>query len=317
MKLRSWRNSPVAVAATVWALLLIAGAIRFDHFASPSNIANLLSDYAFVCIAVCGATFVIFTGGIDLSCGAMVAFTGVLTAKLVQAGWHPLAAATLCMSIGTLSGAAMGGLISSLSVPPFIITLAGMFAIRASAFALNGASLPVSHNFLRWLLSDTSFSIAGVWMLDARQVIMAALLMFAWLVAARTRFGIHVYAIGGDSHAAATMGVHVSRVRTIVYAFAGLCSSLAGTICVWYSGAGDPNGATGLELTVIASAVIGGTSLAGGRGSVWGSFVGVMILGTIRLLLDFQGSLNAAWTSVATGALLLVFALFQRLVRGK
>lgn len=309
------RNLPSLAAAAILAVLVVAGSVRFEHFASAGNLSNLLGDYAFVAIAAVGATFVILAGGIDLSVGSMVAFTAMLAAWLVDRGWHPLATVPVCLAIGAALGAAMGGLIHAFALPAFIVTLAGMFALRAATFLLHDQPLGIVHPFLSWMSRDAAVPLGGA-ALPARAVLMLAVVALGAIVAGRTRFGRRVYALGGSPRSAEAMGVSVGATTVAVYALAGACAALAGVVFASAKRAGDPTALVGLELTVIAAVVIGGTLLSGGVGSVGGTLLGVLILGVIRLLIDFQGNLNAAWTSVATGVLLLAFAGLQRALAG-
>ncbi|MBL8762863.1 MAG: sugar ABC transporter permease YjfF [Phycisphaerae bacterium] len=293
-------------------LLLAIGALRFDHFLTPANLSNLPADYAFVTIAAVGATFVILSGGIDLSVGSLVAFTAVLAAHLIAAGWHPLAAAGVCLLIGTTLGAAMGGLIVAFDLPPFMVTLAGMFGLRAAAFLVRDQSVGVSHPFLAALARDGVLRLPGGFEAPPRSTLMLAVLLAGWALAARTRFGRGVYALGGHERSARMMGVPIGFTKVRVYALAGACSTLAGIVLMFDTRSGNPAAGAGLELAVIASVVVGGTLLSGGVGSVLGTLIGVLILGAIRMLIDFEGTLSAAWTSIATGVLLLTFVALQR-----
>jgi simple sugar transport system permease protein len=310
----STRHIPTLTAGLIMLVLFAFGALRYDHFASPSNLSNLLGDYAFVAIAAVGATFVILSGGIDLSVGALVAFTAVLIADLVQSGWHPLAAAALALAIGTALGATMGVLIHAFQLPPFMVTLAGMFAIRAAAFLIRDQSTGINHPFFTWASRSAELDLGAGATVPLRTMLMAAVVAVAFVIARSTPFGRNVYAIGGSERSARIMGVPVGATKIATYAFAGFCSSLAGFVFTLYKQAGDPTSAVGLELTVIAAVVIGGTLLSGGVGSILGTLIGVLILGLIRLIIDFQGNLNSAWTSIAIGALLLAFVAMQNLI---
>lgn len=137
-------------------------------------------------------------------------------------------------------------------------------------------------------------------------------LLIAWLFSTRTPAGRAVLAVGGNAKSAAYMGLPVARTRILVYSIAGLCSALAGCVLTLYREAGDPTSTVGLELDVIAAAVLGGAALSGGVGSVFGTLVGVCILGLIQLIITFEGTLDAAWTSIVTGCLLFVFLGLQR-----
>jgi simple sugar transport system permease protein len=308
------RHRSTFVAAGILLLLFGFGGVRYDYFASWSNVANLFGDYAYVGVAAVGATFVILSGGIDLSVGSVVAFTSVLIAALVGTGWHPLAAGGFALAVGALIGCTMGLFIDRLELPAFMVTLAGMFAVRAGAFLIRDQSTGISHPFFRWLDRSAVIEVGANVEIPARTVVFIVVIAAAAVVAALTPFGRNVYALGGSEKAARAMGVPVGRTRVGVYTLSGMCSALAGFLFVMYKHAGDPISAVGLELTVIAAVVIGGTLLTGGVGGIAGTLIGVLILGVIRSLIDFEGNLNAAWTSIAIGVLLLLFVALQHLV---
>jgi ribose/xylose/arabinose/galactoside ABC-type transport system permease subunit len=306
------QHVPLLAAAAILLVLLSFGAIRYDHFADAGNLSNLVADYSFVLIAAAGATLVILSGGIDLSVGSMVAFSGVVTVALIGQGWHPLAAGGVAVCIGAGFGALMGWIIQFFELPAFMVTLAGMFALRAAGFLILDESTGTSHPFFTWVSREAELDAWGV-TLPLRTGIMFAAVVAVLLVSRRTRFGMNIYAIGGSEGSARMLGVPIARTRVGVFAIAGVCSALAGFVLTLDKRAADPTAAMGLELPVIASVVIGGTLLRGGVGSVLGTVIGVLILGVIRMLIDFQGNLNSAWTSIATGGLLLVFVGLQHL----
>ncbi len=308
------RQIPIAVAGLILAGLIGLGAVRFEHFASFPNLANLLGDYAYVGIASVGATFVILSGGIDLSVGSLVAFTSVLTADLIRHGWHPLAASALCLVLGAAFGRVTGWLVRFFALPAFIVTLAGMFGLRAACFLIAGESVSIEHPFLRWVSSSLELDAGAGVAIPLRSLLLLAVVVVGFILARSTRFGRNVYAVGGNERAAQMMGVPVGATTIWVYTLAGFCSALAGLVFTFYKQAGDPTSAVGLELSVVASVVIGGTLLSGGVGSIPGTLLGVLILGVIRLLIDFEGNLNSAWTSIAIGSLLLGFIGLQKLI---
>lgn len=306
---RGWAPGVILIA------LFLLGSARFDHFASASNIANIAGDYAYVVVAALGATLVITSGGIDLSVGSVVAFTSVLGARLIAAGVHPLWACALCVACSLVFGALQGLLIHSLKLPAFMVTLAGMFAIRAVGFLLLDHTLGVSHPFLRAFSAPVSPGVAG-FSFEWRGIILILSLAAAWTLARRTRFGRNLHAIGGSERGARAMGVSIVRTGVAAYALAGLFSGLAGSVFLLGKRAGDPASGAGLELVVIAGVVIGGTRLSGGVSTTIGTLVGVLILGIIRTLIDFEGNLDAAWTSIAAGGLLLLFVTTHRFLAG-
>ncbi len=308
------RFVPTLTAGIILIALFAFGGLRFDHFATSSNALSLLAEYSFVGIAAIGATFVIVSGGIDLSVGAVVACTTVLIAWMVERlGVHPIAASAIAIVAGTLFGGGMGTLIERYALPPFLVTLAGMFVARGWAFWIEPRSMTVHHPFYEWASQSASLRFAGL-IIPLRTTIFVVTLFAAMIIAHRTAFGRAIYAIGGNDRSARRMGLPVVATRIGTYALAGGCSVLAGVVFTMYKQAGDPASAVGLELDVIAAAVIGGTLLSGGVGFLLGTMIGVLILGTIRSLIDYQGTLSSAWTSIAVGGLLLAFVALQQTV---
>lgn len=310
---------PTLAAAAVLVAAFVAGALRYDHFASWMVVRNLLVDNAFLAIAAAGATFVILSGGIDLSVGAVMALTSVLLARLTESfGWHPLLAIPCVVGGAGLFGFVQGSLIRAFALPAFLVTLAGMFLARGLAFAVHPQSLGIRHPFVADVLND-SLSVRlplgprGV-LLPCTVLAAATVFLVAWWVLRHTPFGRSVYAIGDDEHAATLMGLRVGRTRVLTYTVAGLLSGLAGVTFALYQQAGDPTACKGLELDAIAAVVIGGTLLRGGVGSVLGTLIGVLILGIIQTLITFEGTLSSWWTKIAIGGLVLAFLALQRLL---
>jgi galactofuranose transport system permease protein len=310
------KHLPLLATAAVLAAAFAFGAVRYEHFASWQVARNLVVDNAYLGIAAVGATFVILSGGIDLSVGAVAAFTGVLIASLIEhSGLHPAAAILIAVLVGTAFGAVQGTLIHCFQLPPFLVTLAGMFFARGMGFGVHPQSIGIYHPFVADTLNDSaSFSIP----LGERGIIIpltADLVIISVLAAAavlgHTRFGRAVYAVGDDSSAAATMGLPVGRTRIGVYAAAGFFSALAGVVLVLYKQSGDPAACSGLELEAIAAVVVGGTLLRGGIGSVWGTALGVLLFGLIQTIITFE-SLSSWWTRIVIGGLVLAFLLGQR-----
>ena len=254
-------------------------------------------------------TFVILSGGIDLSVGAMVGFVGILIGTLMTThGWPALAAIPLALLIGTLFGGGMGAIVGYLGLPPFLVTLAGMFLFRGLGYMISLENVSIDSPFYNHL-SDFSFSVFPV-----SAIIWLVTLIVATFVAQQTRFGRAIYAIGGSEPSAMLMGVAVPRTKVLIYAVSGFCSALAGVVITIYKASGDPTAGVGLELEAIAAVVIGGTLLTGGVGYMLGTLVGVLIYGTIDTIINFQGNLSSYWTKIAIGLLLLAFILLQKAV---
>jgi len=304
----------LAVTLVLFVAMSAAGGILYDGFLSPQVFLNLLIDNAFLLIVAVGMTFVILTGGIDLSVGAVVAFTTVLLASLVEKhGWHPLAAIPLVLLIGTGFGALMGVLIERYRLQPFVVTLAGMFLARGAATLVSVDSIGISHGF-HVATANLRVPLGGGTSLSVAALVAVAVVVAGVLVAGSTRFGRTVYAIGGSEQSAALMGLPVDATLIKVYALSGFCSALAGVVYTFYMLSGYSLHGTGLELDAIAAVVIGGTLLAGGSGYVLGTLFGVLVLGLIQTLIVFDGTLSSWWTRIAIGVLLLAFCLLQRLL---
>lgn len=305
------------VTLGLFALLCLLGGIRYEGFLAPQVFLNLFIDNAFLVVVAAGMTFVILTGGIDLSVGAVVAFTSVLLASLVQQhGWHPLVAMALTLAIGTAFGAAMGFVIQRYRLLPFVVTLAGMFLARGAATLISVESIGIDHGFAA-SLAAMRVPLGGGAFLSTGAVTALVVVMLATLVARSTQFGRTVYAIGGSETSAALMGLPVGATLVRVYALSGFCAALAGLIYSIYTLSGYSLHATGLELDAIAAVVIGGTLLAGGVGHLPGTLLGVLVLGLIQTLITFDGTLSSWWTRIVIGILLLAFCLLQRLLVGQ
>jgi galactofuranose transport system permease protein len=315
-KLLSPRYMPTLSTALVLAALYIGGSVAYPNFASPSVLVNLLGDNAFLAVAAIGATFVILSGGIDLSVGAMVAFSSTLVAALVERhGTAPVLAMLIALVVGCGFGAAMGSLIYYFRLPAFLVTLAGMFFARGMAFVIEPQSLAIKHPFYTQTVTESLALPLGA-DLSLPFVALCAIVLFAiaYGVIHYTRFGRGIYAVGGDEESARLMGLPIARTRILIYTVSGFCSAMAGVLYSMYTQSGDPATAVGFELDAIAAVVIGGTLLSGGVGYIFGTAMGVLILGIIQTLITFQGTLNTWWTRIAVGMLVLVFLLLQRAV---
>ncbi|MBI3214986.1 MAG: sugar ABC transporter permease YjfF [Mycobacterium sp.] len=303
--------SPLA-SLLLFVVMFVAVVARYD-FASPTQVfLNLLVDNAHLIVLAVGMTFVILTGGIDLSVGAVVALSTVILATTLRAGWPMPLAVGVVLLVGPLLGLLMGVVIEYFDVQPFIVTLAGMFLARGLCYVLSVDTLPIKDRALR------AFGLNYVYLYEdkfIRWTVVVALVVavVAAYVLHQTRFGRTVYAVGGNRQSAQLMGLHAARARVSVYAISGLCAALAGLLLAVQKLSGYSLNGIGLELDAIAAAVIGGVLLSGGVGFVLGSVIGVLVLGTIQTFVT-AANLDSYWTRIMTGVLLLVFVLVQRLV---
>jgi simple sugar transport system permease protein len=310
------RIVPLFATLALFIVLVVYGAAQYDSFLAPQVFLNLAIDNAFLAIVAVGMTFVILTGGIDLSVGSVLALTTMAAAALTKLGFNPWIVMPMLVIAGGLFGAAQGFLIHRYRLQPFIVTLAGMFVARGLCYLIDTESIPISNpTFVA--LAQASIPLGGGATLSTGAVVAIVIVLLAVWLAHSTRFGRTVYAIGGNERSAALMGLPVGATLVRVYALSGACAALAGLVMSIYMLSGYSLHAVGLELDAIAAVVIGGTLLTGGVGYVAGTVVGVLILGIIQTLVIFNGSLSSWWTRIVIGILLFLFVLSQRLIESR
>ncbi len=303
---------PQLATLIVWLLLFAFASLSYEKFFTLRTFMNFFYNNAFIGVAAVGMTYVILSGGIDLSVGAMMAFTSILMAKLIGvAEIHPATAMFIVLAIGAGYGAVVGLAIHAFELPAFLITLAGMFFVRGLGFVVEKQQMSIQHPFYDAVI-DARLPVTED--LGLPMVVLAMFAAFALGAAVLrwTRFGRNIYAIGGSETSALLMGVPVGRTKVAIYAISGFTAALAGVVYSVFTGAGDPAAGVGLELDVIACVVIGGTLLTGGSGNLFGTLLGVLIFATIKAGIAFDGRLNSWWIRIAIGALLLGFILMQK-----
>jgi simple sugar transport system permease protein len=266
-------------------------------------------------------TFVILMGGIDLSVGAVIAFSSVAGVMLVNAGWNPWLVMVLMVAMGGGFGALSGVLIQYSRVQPFIATLATMFLARGLASMLSTVPERLPEDSPVRLVHYNIKLIDGPRVNDlivTPGVIIAALVVAgAVFTLHRTQFGRTIYAIGGSEQSAQLMGLRVARTKAWAYVISGSLAGLAAVVYTSRLGAAQNITGIGWELDAIAATVIGGTLLTGGAGYVLGSVVGALVLGLMTVLITRDGSIPPEATTIITGGILLVFVLLQRAVVGR
>ena len=292
-----------------WIALVVAcsvGVLRYEAFLTVENLSNVLRQNSMLGLVALGMTFVILSGGIDLSVGALLAVAGVVAALLAPHG--SAAAITGGVGAAALLGACNGLLITKARIQPFIVTLAMLIAARGAALA---ATAEQSVN-----IGDVAAGL--IWM--GRGAVgpvpaPVALLVVAYAVGALvlryTRFGRHVYAIGDNVDAARLMGLRTDRVVIATYALSGALAGLAGVVLAARLGAGQPVAGMGWELDAIAAVVVGGTLLTGGQGGAVSTLVGVLLLGVIFNLFNLEGTISPWWQWVLRGTFLLGVVIAQ------
>ena len=292
--------SGVLILLGFYILLVIVFSFLSPFFFTTRNMLNITSNAAFIGLMAAAGTPLIIAGGLDLSVAAVAGLAGVMIALLGAAGWPIWLAVAAALAAGGLVGVVNGLLASSLKLNPLIVTLATMSIVGGAALILTGGlTKPVNDPSFNWL------GQGRVWGIPVPALLMLAAYVLLALLLRVTHFGRYVYAVGGNPEAARLIGLPVRRVQLLLYVVSGLSGAVAGTMLAAMLGAAAPNAASPHLLTVIAAIILGGTSLAGGRGSVWGTLIAVMILGTLNnglTLLD----VTSFWQDVTRGVVLLL-----------
>ncbi|MET0989558.1 MAG: galactofuranose ABC transporter, permease protein YjfF [Glaciihabitans sp.] len=309
--LRASRYTSVLVTLLLLVAIFAVGSFRYRGFFSGQVVLNLFIDNAFLIVLAVGMTFVILTGGIDLSVGSVVALSTMIAASLLQAGWSPPSVIAIVLVVGTSLGLLVGLVIYYFDIQPFIATLAAMFLARGLCYVISTSSISIVDPFFVQM-ANARIPLGPGLRISPSVIVALAVVAAAFIVLHYTRTGRTVYAIGNGGQSAMLMGLPVGRTKILVYAISGLCSAIAGVLFTFYTLSGYSLTAVGMELDAIAAVVIGGTLLTGGSGFVLGSVLGVLVLGVIQTIISFEGTLSSWWTRIVIGGLLLVFILLQR-----
>ena len=290
----------------VLAALVVFMAVFAPNFARVDNLLNIARSISVNAILAAGMTFVILTGGIDLSVGSIIAVSGVVAVISAIAGVPAPIAVIIGMVVGAACGLTNGALSAYMGLAPFIVTLGTMTFLRGLAYTIT-AGQPIVSSALNFRDIGNGY-LSGV---PVPVIVMAVVYLVAWFLLERTRYGRHVYAVGGNPEAAKLAGVRVKRIITSVYLFAGACAGLAGVIFAARVVSAQPTAGTGYELDAIAAVVVGGTAMSGGRGSIVGTVLGVLIIGIMNNLLILLG-VDSFLTDAFKGAIVVVAVLMQR-----
>ncbi|GEK07405.1 galactofuranose ABC transporter, permease protein YjfF [Schleiferilactobacillus harbinensis] len=307
------KNTALAAAVGIFAILFIAGSVMYPNFLSPRVILNLLINNAYMIVLAGGVCFTILTGGIDLSIGAVVAMTSMIAASLLRSGMNAYLVIAICLLTGVVFGTVQGVLIQYFGLHPWIVTLAGMFFARGACYLISVEAIPIKNQTF-YNISQFKLYLGPGLFISLNVIIALVFLVLCLYLAKFTKFGRTTYAIGGNRQSALLMGLPVARTKVLVYAFSGFSATLSGLMFTLYTLSGYGLNANGAEMDAIAACVIGGVSLYGGIGSLFGPFIGVLVAGVIRTMVDFQGTLSSWWTKIFVGTLMLFCIVLQAVI---
>ena len=305
LSIKSMSNTIVVLAALV--VLCIALSLASPYFATKNNLINIVLQAAINATLACGMTFVILTGGIDLSVGSIVAFAGILLGVMLKAE-IPLAVALLgCVLIGGICGLVNGLLVTRINLPPFISTLGMMSIARGGAlYIADGRAISGFSGKLNYIGSGT---ILGI---PVMILIMALTFLIGLFVLKFTRAGRYIYAIGGNVDATRLSGINTNRYTTLVYVICGLTAGLAAVLLTSRLDSAQPVAGEGYELDAIAATVIGGTSLSGGEGKLSGTIIGALIIAVLNNGLNLL-NVSSYIQQIVIGLVIILAVTFDRI----
>lgn len=287
-------------------VLCIAISILTPRFLSVSNITNVLTQVSVNAIIAIGMTFVILTGGIDLSVGSTLAISGAVAAYIIKSTGNVFLAILAAVVIGVGIGIINGIVISKGKVQAFIVTLASMTIFRGMTYVFTNGN-PISG----LVGSFNSIGNAKVGVLPLPVIITVATVAIAYYVLTQTRFGRYLYALGGNEDSARLSGINTDKIKILVYVVSGIAAALSGVIITSRIGSASPNAGSGFELDAIAAVVIGGTSLAGGEGSVMGTIIGALIIGVLNNGLNLL-NVSPFYQLIVKGIVILIAVLLDK-----
>ena len=309
---------PTIASVVIFVAMVVYGEVAYGRIVQFNTLSNLLINNAHLIVLAVALTFVILTGGIDLSVGSVIAFSSVAGVMLANAGWDPTLVIVVMIAAGAGFGLGSGILIRYFGVQPFIATLAMMFLGRGLASLLStqperlAEDSPIRALGAEWEIVDGPK--VNDLVITPAVLIAVVVVAVAYFVLHRTRTGRTVYAIGGSENSALLMGLAVPRTKILVYVISGALAGLAAVLYTARLGTAQNITGIGWELDAIAAAVIGGTVLTGAYGYVLGSVVGALVLGLMNVLITRDGGIPPEATTIITGGILLVFVLLQRAV---
>ncbi|MDD4761288.1 MAG: ribose ABC transporter permease [Bacteroidaceae bacterium] len=292
-------------------VLVIVMSFASEHFLTLSNFLNLMRQISVNALIAFGLTFVILTGGIDLSVGSVVALAGALAAGMIASGMNTFTGILLGLLFGFLAGALNGAIVALGNVQPFIATLATMTIYRGlTLLYTNGVPITGLSKSFTFLGQGYFFDVIPVPM-----VIMLIVFAVSYVMLAKTKYGRYIYAVGGNEKTSFLSGINTKKIKISVYAISGLCAALAGIVLAARLNSAQPTAGQAFETDAIAATVIGGTSMAGGRGWIVGTFIGALVIGIITNGLNLL-NVQPYFQQIVKGLIILAAVLLDR-AKGK
>lgn len=289
-------------------LLFIVITVLNPSFMEPNNILNLLRQTSINALIAFGMTFIILTGGIDLSVGSILALSSALMAGMMVSGLDPILAILVGILLGAIMGVINGILVSKGKMAPFIVTLATMTIFRGLTLVYtDGKPITGIGDSVMFQMLGRGYFL-GV---PVPAVVMIIAFMILWFLLLKTSFGRKTYAIGGNERASRISGIKVDRVKVAIYGLAGTMAAIAGAILTSRLNSAQPTAGQSYEMDAIAAVVLGGTSLSGGKGRLFGTLVGVLIIGTLNNGMNLLG-VSSFYQQVVKGAVILIAVLLDR-----
>ncbi|MFA1714442.1 ABC transporter permease [Peribacillus frigoritolerans] len=289
-------------------LLFIVITVLNPSFMEPNNILNLLRQTSINALIAFGMTFIILTGGIDLSVGSILALSSALMAGMMVSGLDPILAILVGILLGAIMGVINGILVSKGKMAPFIVTLATMTIFRGLTLVYtDGKPITGIGDSVMFQMLGRGYFL-GV---PVPAVVMIIAFLILWFLLHKTSFGRKTYAIGGNERASRISGIKVDRVKVAIYGLAGTMAAIAGAILTSRLNSAQPTAGQSYEMDAIAAVVLGGTSLSGGKGRLFGTLVGVLIIGTLNNGMNLLG-VSSFYQQVVKGAVILIAVLLDR-----
>ncbi|NOH16177.1 ribose ABC transporter permease [Clostridium cochlearium] len=288
-------------------LLCVIISILTPRFLNVSNIMNVFTQVSVNAILAIGMSFVILTGGIDLSVGSTLAISGAISASIIRATNSIFLSIIVALIIGAIIGLMNGVVVAKGKIQAFIVTLATMTILRGVTMVYTNGT-PISGLSDKFMLIGNK-KILGY--IPVPAIITIVVLIIAWYILSQTRYGRYVYALGGNEDSARLSGINTDKIKTLVYVICGITAALSGVITTSRVGSASPNAGLGFELDAIAAVVLGGTSLAGGEGTVVGTIIGAMIIGVLNNGLNLAG-VSAYYQSIVKGLVILLAVLIDK-----